>query len=233
MEINQTRIEILKKYIKGIREGKDQYRLNQKYKEEIEKTSPNEALQLFQYLLEESEPKESLDYMKAIINNQIHAFENIELELPEDQRFYRLIEESNMDLLKSINSIKDVICEDQEIAKKNKEVKSIFNNLKEDLEKNLEKQQLIFEQLEKTNSNYETASIMSSLHEKILEEISKFENREFNLIDQEVFYKIVGKIMFDLILLKYNTETILLPKACKELKEESWTEMFKQNLFMI
>lgn len=171
--------------------------------------------------------------MKAIINNQIHAFEKIELELPEDQRFYRVIEESNMELLKSINSIKEVICEDQEIAKKNKEVKSIFNNLKEDLEKNLEKQQLIFEQLEKASSNYETASIMSSLHEKILEEVREFENRDFNLIDQEDFYKDVGKIMFDLILLKYNTETILLPKVCKELKEESWTEMFKQNLLMI
>lgn len=235
MELNQTRIDILKEYINRLIQKKDRYKLNIKYKEEIEKISPIEAFELYKYLVEEKYSQQVIfKSMKTILNNLIHAFEKIELDLPVDQRFYRLVEESNMTLMRAINQIKDqLVDEDLSIYEKKKDLDVILKDLDEQSYEIINTEEILFNNLEENMSRYEMVSIISSLHDKIKKETKDFISLDVYQIEKEDFYKTIGEILFDIVLLKYDLETVLIPKACLELDEDQWTKMFKESLKVI
>lgn len=233
MEVNIKRIERLKAYVRGLRDGIDGKKLYESYEHDINAVTSDEAFRVFYDLLEEgNRAEEVLNYLGKVINVFSHGFEKNKYYRPKDDRFLKDLEDENVAMLDRMNKVRTILSDKRiEIKEKKFRMLPILQELKDFDAHYLKKENILFPMLESKEKSFEGLSIMWALHDKAranLKLLIEFINSPDN--DNSRFNKLLGELFFDMLGLKQKEEMILFPTACKYLFEDDWTSMYKQSM---
>lgn len=230
MKTDIQRVNRLSDYVRGVLEGKDGTSLYLKYRDDIEKVTPQEAFEVFFNQLQRGlKPKEILKILDKVIHVFHLSLSEYKWDKPEKDSFLDTLMRENQALISRLEDIKEII--KRRDFKNNKA--ELLERIKELHNFNahyLKKENILFPYLEKKMEKFEGLTIMWSLHDEgrasLKNVISILQSKEHKETDFNVE---IGNLFFILYGLVHKEEMILFPAAMEIIEEEEWIEMKKQS----
>jgi hypothetical protein len=214
MDGNNNKIKNLVNYAKGIHDKEDGKELYLKYREDIEKVTPQEAFTVFNTLLKEGlKAEEILVFLDKIINVFYKSLSTYEIKNTENYKFLKDLIDENKGLIQKTNEIKKLIKLDG--IKNNREI--LIEKIEELREFNhhyVKKENILFPYMEKTKDDFQGVSIMWALHDVVRDRIKntlELLNDERTL--EEDLNIELGRLFFSMLGLKNKEEIKLFPAA--------------------
>lgn len=227
----EQRVKGLIEYVKGLKANLDGKGLYDKYKEDIEKVTPQEAFEVFFNLIEEGvKPEEILTFLDKVVNVFYKSLLNYRWEKPKNDNFLMDLINENEALVKKIEEIK-VLLKEPDLQLKKDTLLPKVEELKEFNDHYLKKENILFPYMEKAMPKFQGLSIMWELHDIVRAQIkdaievikdNKSTEAELNMSIANVFFGMIG--------LKKKEELILFPSASEVLSDDDWYQMHKQSL---
>lgn len=231
MNINQTRIDNLSEYVKGVLNKENGRELYQKYKSDIEAVTPQEAFEVFYKQIENGTGSgEIVQILDKVINIFYKSLSGYVWKRPEENSFLDYLLQENHALTKRLEEIK-VVIKEKSFQDARDELYVKLKNLQKFNSHYQKKENILFPYLEKKAPKFNGLPIMWTLHDetrktlkKVLQILTDSESTEKDFTIE------VGKLFFDLYGLVQKEELILFPSASETICEEEWSEMQKQSL---
>jgi len=230
MDGNNNKIKNLVNYAKGIHDKEDGKELYLKYREDIEKVTPQEAFTVFNTLLKDGlKAEEILVFLDKIINVFYKSLSTYEIKNTENYKFLKDLIDENKALTQKTNEIKKLIKLDG--IKNNREILTEkIEELREFNHHYVKKENILFPYMEKTKDDFQGVSIMWALHDVVRDRIKntlELLNDERTL--EEDLNIELGRLFFSMLGLKNKEEIILFPAALETIDKETWENMYIQS----
>lgn len=230
MKTNNQRVNRLADYARGLVDSKDGTELYLKYKDDIEKVTPQEAFEIFYAQLQDG--LTTKDILK-ILDKAIHVFHislsEYKWDRPDKDSFLDTLIRENEALINKLEKIKEIIKRKDFKNNKDELIKRI-EELQQFNTHYLKKENILFPYLEKKMEKFEGLTIMWSLHDEgrssLKKVISILQEEEPNEFDFNIE---IGNLFFILYGLVYKEEMILFPSAVEVIEENEWIEMKNQS----
>lgn len=227
--MSNDKINRLVEYVKGLHDNLNGTELYNKYKNEIDTITPQEAFLVFELLLKQQiTPNEVLRYLGKVINVFNKNLLNYRYNKPHNDRFLADLLKENEALMIKLNEIKVILKEPsqenkKELLKEHIQALKLFNK------HYLKKENILFPYLEKKATKFQGLTIMWALHDEIRNQLKNVLALLNNESKECVFNEAIGKLLFGMIGLKTKEELILFPCACETLSEDDWISMEQQS----
>ncbi len=225
------RTKRLTDYVKGVKSNLDGKELYDKYREDIENVTPQEAFEIFHSLIEEGvKPDEILVFLDKTINVFHKSLLNYRWEKPENSNFLMDLIKENEELVKRTDEIKILLKEPSLRAKKQNLLPKL-TGLQEFDDHYLKKENILFPYMENAMPKFHGLSIMWALHDVVRARIKEAINivKDSNSTEEQL-NKAIADVFFGMLGLKKKEELILFPSASEVLSEDDWHQMYKQSL---
>ncbi len=230
-EKQNVKIENLMDYVKGLKSNLNGIELYNKYKEDIETVTPQEAFEVFHGLLEEgTKASEILVFLDRVIHAFYTSLFNYRWQKPESANFLTDLIRENEGLVRKTDEIRDLLAEPNLQIKKETILPKLIDLQVFD-DHYLKKENILFPYMESARAEFQGLSIMWALHDlvraRLKETITVLEDD--NSTEAEV-NQVIGSLFFGMLGLKKKEELILLPAASEVLNDDQWVDMYKQSL---
>lgn len=225
------RVKRLIDYVRGLKSNLRGMDLYEKYKEEIESVSPQEAFEVFHGLLEEgTEASEILVFLDRVIHVFYKSLSNYQWTRPDSYDFLTYLIRENQGLQDKADEIRQLLGEADLQVKKERLLPKIIE-LQEFDDHYIKKENILFPYMENAGEQFQGLSIMWALHDKVRATIKETIAilKDKNSSEKEV-NRAIGDLFFGLLGLKKKEELILFPVASQLLGQGEWDEMHRQSL---
>jgi DUF438 domain-containing protein len=218
-------------YVKGVKSNLDGKELYDKYREDVENVTPQEAFEIFHSLIEEGvKPDEILLFLDKTINVFYKSLLNYRWEKPQNDNFLMDLIKENEELVKRTDEIK-ILLREPDLRAKKRTLLPKLSELQEFNDHYLKKENILFPYMENAMPKFHGLSIMWALHDVVRTRIKKAIGiiRD-NDSTEEQLNKAIADVFFGMLGLKKKEELILFPSASEVLSEDNWRQMYKQSL---
>ncbi|GAA0724958.1 DUF438 domain-containing protein [Clostridium malenominatum] len=230
MNSDKTKINLLAEYVEGLMNEYDGKELYLKYKDAIEKVTPQEAFEVFYLQLnKDKKPKVILKVLDKVINIFYKSLSSYPWKRPEKDSFLDVLIQENKALRAKLNDIGEIVKE-QNFKGRKEDLLVKVSELKAFNDHYLKKENILFPYMEKRMEKFHGLTIMWSLHD----EARACLNKMVSLLESEdctesEFNSEIGKLFFAMGGLANKEELILFPAASEIFSEEEWRDMGKQS----
>jgi PAS domain S-box-containing protein len=231
MMVDKSRVANLIDYVRKLMNKENGKELYLRYKEDIERVTPQEVFEVFFTQLQKGiEVNEILIYLDKVINVFYKSLTEYKWSLPVNNSFLGYLMKENQAMVSRLDNIKVILKEKDFFSRKF----SLIPHVKElqafDAHY-LKKENILFPYLEKKADKFNGLSIMWALHDetraRLIKVIGLLESETNN---ETEIKEAIGGLFFAMHGLKLKEELILFPAACEMIKEEEWTDMHRQSL---
>ena len=231
MKENQDRITRLIQYVQGLMnraDGKESY---VKYKDDIEKVTPQEAFEVFYHMYQKgTSPKEILVFLDKVINVFYKSLIAYPWKRSEKDSFMDFFMQENRALTEKLEKIKGILKE-KDLQTRKKELIPKINELFKFNQHYLKKENILFPFLEKKKEKFNGLAIMWSLHDETRARLKKLvECLESESCSEAELNAQIGGLFFALHGIVQKEELILFPAASEIISDSEWGEMQRQSL---
>lgn len=230
MEINMTRADRLKDYVRGVMDRKDGTMLYNQYKDDIQNVTPQEAFEVFFHQLDRgTTPKKILEILDKVIHVFHGSLSMYIWEKPPKDSFLDTLMKENEELENKLSSIKEII-KRKDFKSNRLELLKRIEELQQFNAHYVKKENILFPYLEKKMEKFSGLTIMWSLHDEARASLNKLicllQSKELSETD---FNAEIGNLFFILYGLSHKEQYILFPAALEVINEEEWIDMKKQS----
>ena len=231
VNMDLERVNGLKDYVQGVLDNEEGRALYIKYKEYIDKVTPQQCFEIFTSKLEKGyTPKDVLKILDKVINVFYKPLSNYSWERPKEGSFLDLLMKENKALEKKLGEIRRII-QNKEVEEKKDELLERVKELEEFNEHYLKKENILFPYMEKKMDRFKGLTIMWSLHDEARESIKKVINiLESEDMSLDEFNYEIGKLFFTLLGIVKKEDLILFPAAMEVISDGEWEEMNFQSI---
>lgn len=231
MEENLGRVTRLTEYVQGLMNMADGKELYIKYRDDIERVTPQEAFGVLYNILQKGKsPKEILIFLDKVINVFYKSLTAYPWKRPEKDSFIGFLMQENRAVAEKLDRIKDILKEKNLQTRKN-ELLPRINELSKFNQHYLKKENILFPFLEKKMDKFNGLAIMWSLHDEIRGILKKLIEclEADNCVESELNAQI-GSLFFAIHGMIQKEELILFPAASEVISDSEWDEMQRQSL---
>lgn len=173
MEANAERVERLTQYVKAVLDREDGAILYNKYKEDLQKVTPQEAFEIFYNQLQRGiEAKKVLEILDKVIHVFNKSLIQYQWKKPEKDSFLYTLMKENEALEEKLSAIKEII-KKKDFKNNKDELLRRIEELQQFDDHYLKKENILFPYLEKKMRKFEGLSIMWALHDEARSSIKK------------------------------------------------------------
>jgi PAS domain S-box-containing protein len=203
----------------------------------IDTVIPTDFITLFDELIKEGHPMESVKVLTNKVLNIFHVpIESFHRVKPKPVSFLGVLEQNNQRMEQVLTKIRPVFkafVKDVTNAEQKNELKSLFTELELFTKHYAIKENVLFPIIEKTWNDYRCLQIMWSFHDDIRRNIKMIiAQLSTDTIDLKGFNRGVGDIFFNMLAIKFREERILFPYILSTLKEADLTMMNREGFEM-
>lgn len=231
MKTDVNRIKNLTQYVEGIMNREDGKELYEKYRDDIEKVTPQEVFEIFHSQLEKGvSPAGILVFLDKVINVFYKSLVGYSWKRPEKNTFMDYLMQENHALSCRLEKVKDLIKENNIEANKKKLLPQVIE-LQHFNHHYLKKENILFPYLEKKMKKFDGLAIMWALHDETRALLKKvIECLESKDCEERELKVQLGNLFFAMLGLVKKENLILFPAATEVISEAEWDEMQKQSL---
>lgn len=203
----------------------------------IDTVIPSDFITLFDELIKEGHPMESIKVLTNKVLNVFHvpieSFHRVE---PKSNSFLGVLEQNNQAMEQVLTKIRPVFkafVKDVNNTELKTELKSLFTELELFTKHYAIKENVLFPIIEKTWDDYRCLQIMWSFHDDIRRNIKMIITQlATDTIDLKGFNRGVGDIFFNMLAIKFREERILFPYILSTLSEADLMMMNSEGFEM-
>lgn len=231
MKTDRNRVNNLIQFVQGLMKKENGKELYGKYRNDIEKVTPQEVFEVFHHLLQEGiKPDEVLVFLDKAINVFYKSLVGYNWKKPEENSFVGFLIKENNAVVSKLEEIKKVITI-EDIKEKKRALLPKIIELREFNQHYLKKENILFPYLEKKMEKFGGLSIMWALHDKARAQLEKvIECLKAEDCKEAELNIGLGSLFFDIHGLVQKEELILFPTASEIINDNEWIEMQRQSL---
>lgn len=226
----------LTEYCARLISGENGRMLYDEYLAEIETVSPENAMEVFDNLLQRSIPfeivKSNVGKIMNIFYKSLESFPPIQ---PSEDHFLYFMMLENREMEKRMQEVKDVVKSFQGAADDQK--KKYFRHLRDRIEAlrpyelhYIKKENILFPLIESRYPSYRCLQLMWAFHDdfrvslKALDQILNAESPDEQALNREL-----GKLFFVVLPIIFREEKVVYPMALRMIPEEVWPGLAEQS----